>query len=174
MTPNMKGKIMSQITLKGNPINTSGTIPEAGSKAPDFLLTKSDLSDVTLGDFKGKTVVLNIFPSIDTPVCATSVRKFNTEATRFDNAVVLCVSRDLPFAHARFCGAEGLENVISVSELRNLDFGEKYGVRIVDGPLVGLLARAVVVIDPDGRVSYSQLVPEIAEEPYYEGALAQL
>lgn len=165
---------MSQITLKGNPINTSGTIPEAGSPAPEFLLTKSDLSDVTLDDFKGKTVVLNVFPSIDTPVCAASVRKFNEEVTKYDNAVVLCVSQDLPFAHARFCGAEGLENVISVSELRNLDFGDQYGLRIVDGPLAGLLARAVVVIGPDGRVCYSQLVPEIAEEPYYEGALSQL
>ena len=165
---------MAKITLKGNVVNTCGDLPETGSKAPDFRLTKTDLSDLSLDDLKGKKVVLNIFPSIDTPVCATSVRKFNAEAAGFDDVTVLCVSRDLPFAHARFCGAEGLESVVAVSEIRDLAFGELYGVSIVDGPLAGLLARAVVVIDDKGDVIYNQLVPEISEEPNYEAALARL
>jgi thioredoxin-dependent peroxiredoxin len=165
---------MARITLKGNPVNTVGELPETGKAAPDFLLTKTDLSDVTLKDFAGKTVVLNIFPSVDTPVCATSVRKFNAEIDKFGNAVVLCVSRDLPFAMQRFCGAEGLDNVVPASVVRNLDFGEKYGVGIADGPLAGMLARAIVIIDGGGKVTYTQQVPEIAQEPDYDAALAQL
>jgi thioredoxin-dependent peroxiredoxin len=165
---------MAQITLKGNPVKTSGELPKVGDPAPDFVLTKTDLSDVSLKDFAGKTIVLNIFPSVDTAVCSMSVRKFNAQIDQYDNAAVLCVSLDLPFAHARFCGAEGLNQVISVSELRNRDFGNRYGVRIIDGPLAGLLARAVVIIDAKGNVIYTQLVPEIAEEPDYAAALAML
>lgn len=161
---------MAVISLKGHKINTSGSLPATGLKAPDFTLTGSNLSDSSLKDFRGRTVVLNIFPSIDTSVCATSVRKFNEIAGNKSGTAVLCISRDLPFAHERFCGAEGLKNVITLSEMRDLDFGEKYGVRIVDGPLKGLLARAVVIIDPDGKVKYSQLVPEIASEPDYASA----
>lgn len=165
---------MAKITLKGNAINTCGNLPATGSSAPDFKLTKTDLGDVSLKDFTGKKIVLNIFPSIDTEVCATSVRRFNQDASKHANTVVLCVSLDLPFAHNRFCGAEGLKNVVSVSELRARGFGEAYGVRIVDGPLAGLLSRAVVVIDEKGKVIYTQQVPEIVEEPDYAKALAVL
>lgn len=165
---------MAQVTLQGNPVKTSGALPKIGEKAPDFLLTKTDLSDVSLKDYAGKRIVLNIFPSIDTSVCATTVRRFNAEIDKLANAVCLCASRDLPFALARFCGAEGLDNVISVSELRNGAFGDAYGVRIVDGVLAGLLARAVVVIDEKGKVLYSQLVPEITDEPDYDAALKAL
>jgi thioredoxin-dependent peroxiredoxin len=165
---------MAQVTLKGNPFNISGELPRVGEAAPDFVLTKTDLSDVSLKDYAGKTVVLNIFPSVDTQVCAMSVRRFNAEVSKFENTVVLCASLDLPFAHARFCGAEGLEDVISVSELRNRDFGDGYGLRIMEGPLAGLLARAVVIFDPSGSVLYTELVPEIAQEPDYEAALAVL
>jgi len=165
---------MAEIKLKGTLINTIGDLPPTGQDAPDFNLTKSDMSDFTLNEYKGRKVVLNIFPSIDTPVCATSVRRFNTEINNCENAAVICVSLDLPFAHARFCGAEGLENVISASELRSREFGESYGVRIIDGPFAGLFARAVVVIDETGKVVYTQLVPEIAEEPDYESALKAL
>ena len=162
---------MAQVTFKGKTVNTMGELPKIGSQAPDFLLTKTDLSDITLKDVAGKRVVLNIFPSVDTSVCAMSVRRFNAEISKVDNAVVLCISRDLPFAHARFCGAEGLDNVVSASELRNLDFGKNYGMRIVDGPLAGLLARAVVILDVKGKVLYTQLVPEITEEPDYDAAM---
>lgn len=165
---------MAQITFKGNPVQTNGDLPKLGETAPDFVLTKTDLTDVSLKDFAGKKIVLNIFPSVDTPVCSMSVRKFNSEIAQFENAVVICASRDLPFAHARFCGAEGLENVVSASELRALSFGEAYGVRMTDGPLAGLLARAVVVIDENRKVIYTQLVPEIAEEPDYEQAIRAL
>ncbi|MFH7326791.1 thiol peroxidase [Desulfurivibrio sp. C05AmB] len=165
---------MAEITAGGKPVHTSGELPAIGSPAPDFLLTKNDLSDVSLKDFAGQRIVLNIFLSVDTGTCATSVRRFNAEIDKVANAVCLCVSRDLPFAQARFCGAEGLDRVISVSELRNLDFGERYGVRISDGPLAGLLARSVVVIDEKGKVIYRQLVPEIQNEPDYEAALAIL
>jgi len=165
---------MATVTFKGAPVPTAGDLPAVGQPAPDFSLTKTDMSDVSLTDFSGKTVVLNIFPSVDTPVCAMTVRKFNAEIAQFDHAVVLCVSRDLPFAHARFCGAEGLDNVISASELRTLDFGQRYGIRITDGPLAGLMARAVVIVDSNGIVRYTQLVPEIAEEPDYDEALAVL
>jgi len=165
---------MAKITFKGTPTTTQGDLPRTGSPAPDFTLTKTDLSDVTLSDFKGKRVVLNIFPSVDTPVCATSVRRFNQEASKLDNCVVLCVSRDLPFAHARFCGAEGLNAVVSVSDFRTGSFGGRYGVAIAEGPLKGLLSRAVVIVDEMGKVVYTQQVPEIAEEPDYAAALAAL
>ncbi|MCP3669716.1 MAG: thiol peroxidase [Gammaproteobacteria bacterium] len=165
---------MAKITLKGNEISTSGDLPAVGSQAPDFCLTKTDLSDISLSDLKGKRVILNIFPSIDTDVCAASVRHFNADANALDNTAVLCISQDLPFAHARFCGAEGLDSVDSVSELRNSDFGANYGARIVDGPLAGLLARAVVVLDETGKVIYNEQVPEIVQEPNYEAALNSL
>jgi thiol peroxidase len=165
---------MAEITLKQNPIHTSGTLPPVGSPAPEFILTKTDLTDITLKDFAGKKTVLSIFPSIDTLVCAMSVRRFNAEAAGLKNTVVLCVSADLPFAHARFCAAEGLQNVITASELRRKTFGEDYGVRIIDGPLAGLLARAVVIIDEKGKIAYTQLVQEIAQEPDYDEVLRNL
>ena len=165
---------MAEITLKGNKINTVGSLPAVGTSAPDFVLTKTDLSDLRLGDLSGKKVVLNIFPSLDTEVCAASVRRFNSEAQSMDNTVVVCASLDLPFAHGRFCTAEGLENVVSASELRERNFGNDYGVRIVDGPLAGLLSRAVVVLDEGGKVVYTEQVPEIVEEPNYEAALQAL
>jgi len=163
---------MATITLKGNPFQTSGDLPGVGSQAPDFRLTDTDLGEVSLRQFAGKTVVLNIFPSIDTPVCAASVRRFNADVDKLGNAVVLCASADLPFAHKRFCGAEGLDRVSSVSDVRDKAFGARYGVTITEGPLAGLLARAVVVIGGDGRVTYTELVPEIAQEPNYDAALA--
>ncbi|PID57777.1 lipid hydroperoxide peroxidase [candidate division KSB3 bacterium] len=165
---------MAEITLQGNLIHTCGELPAVGSNAPDFTLTKTDLVDVSLQDYRGKKIVLNIFPSIDTSVCAASVRKFNEEVQQLENTVVLCVSLDLPFAHGRFCGAEGLEDVIPVSELHERGFGEDYGVRIVDGALKGLLARAVVAIDEKGTVLYTEQVPEIAQEPNYAAALQTL
>jgi len=165
---------MAEILLKGNPIHTLGELPEIGTQAPDFTLTKTDLSDVSLSDFKGKRVELNIFPSLDTAVCATSVRRFNTEAGRLANTEVLCASNDLPFAHNRFCEAEGIDGVTSVSELRNRDFGTDYGLRIIDGPLAGLLSRAVIVIDENGKIIYTEQVPEIAQEPDYQSAIDAL
>ena len=165
---------MAEITLRGNTIHTCGTLPAIGSRAPDFVLTRTDLADVSLKDFAGKKIVLNIFPSIDTPVCAAAVRKFNAEAGKLSNTVVLCVSIDLPFALKRFCGAEGLEQVIPVSELRRRKFGEDYGVRIVDGPLAGLFSRAVVIIDAQGKVIYTEQVPEIGQEPDYAAAMKAL
>ena len=163
---------MAQITLGGNPVNTSGDLPSVGSKAPDFTLTKRDLSSVSLSDLAGQRVVLNIFPSIDTGVCATSVRTFNEKAASAENTVVLCVSADLPFAQNRFCGAEGIENVDTGSTFKNPEFADTYGVRLLDGRLAGLCARAVVVIGADGNVAYNQLVPDIAQEPDYDAALA--
>lgn len=163
---------MSEITLQGNKIHTSGSLPKVGGSAPDFSLVKTDLSEAKLSDFAGKNIVLNIFPSLDTSVCATSVRKFNAELDKLKNTVVLCVSADLPFAHGRFCTTEGLENVINLSVFRNPDFGKDYGVNIIDGPLAGVLARAVVVVGTDGKVSYTEMVPEIAQEPDYTAALA--
>ena len=165
---------MAQITFKGNPTNTVGNLPQAGSPTPDFKLTKSDLTDMSLKDLRGKRVVLNIFPSIDTPVCATSVRKFNSEADKLANTVILCVSEDLPFAHSRFCAAEGLKNVVTASDFRTREFGKKYGVEITSGPLAGLLSRAVVVIDEAGKVVYTEQVPEITQEPNYANALKLL
>ena len=163
---------MAQITLRGNAINTVGELPAVGSKAPTFNLTGADLGAVTSDQFSGKSVLLNIFPSVDTPVCATSVRKFNERAAG-SGASVVCVSKDLPFAQKRFCGAEGIENVTTASAFRD-SFGEDYGITITDGPMAGLLGRAVVVIGADGNVAYAQLVPEIAEEPDYDAALAAL
>ncbi len=165
---------MAQITLKGNAINTVGELPGVGSQAPDFTLTSTDLSEVSLKDYSGKKVILNIFPSLDTPVCANSVRKFNAEASSLDNTVVLCISLDLPFAHKRFCTTEGLENVTALSELRQRKFGEDYGVRIADGPLAGVFSRAIVVVDETGKVVYTEQVPEITQEPDYEKALKSI
>lgn len=165
---------MASITLKGNPVSTAGELPALGAKAPDFSLTRTDLSDVTLADLAGKTVILSVFPSVDTPTCATSVRKFNAEASKLADTVVICASADLPFAHKRFCGAEGLDNVVSASDMRDKDFGKRYGLTITTGPLAGLLARAVLVIGADGLVKHAQLVAEIADEPDYAAALAVL
>ncbi len=165
---------MATIALKGNPIHTCGCLPAVGSKAPDFKLTKGDLSDVSLKEFAGKRKVLNIVPSLDTGVCAASARRFNQEASKLKNAVVLTVSCDLPFAQSRFCSAEGITGVVTLSELRERKFGEDYGVRIVDGPLAGLLSRAIVILDEKDRVVYTQQVPEITIEPDYEKALAAL
>lgn len=164
---------MAKITLKGNPIETVGKLPEIGSKAPDFTLVKSDLSEVSLADYRGKELVLNIFPSVDTPTCAKSVRKFNEEASQLDNVKVLCVSADLPFAAGRFCGAEGIKNVDTGSSFRS-SFGQDYGVTIKTGPLSGVLSRAVVVIDEKGEVIYTEQVQETADEPDYDSALAAL
>lgn len=160
--------------FKGGVVNTNGNLPAVGSQAADFALVKGDLSTLSLADLKGKKAVLNIFPSVDTGVCAASVRRFNKEAAGLENTVVVCISRDLPFAQARFCGAEGIENVINASEFRNSDFSTAYGVLEIDGPLAGLLARAVVVLDENGVVKYTELVNEITEEPNYEAALAAL
>lgn len=165
---------MASTQLGGNPVTLAGKFPNTGDQAKKFNGVGQDLSDVTLSSFAGKRVVLNIFPSIDTPVCATSVRKFNEEASNLENTVVVCISGDLPFAHQRFCGAEGLENVVTASIFRNPEFGTDYGVGIQDGPLAGLTARAVVVVDEAGKVIYSQLVGEIKEEPDYNAALASL
>lgn len=165
---------MAKITLKGNPINTVGSLPAVGQKAPDFKLAKQDLGNVGLKDFAGKKIVLNIFPSIDTGVCATSVRKFNQEAANLPGAVVVGVSRDLPFALKRFCGAEGITNVVTASDVRDGSFGKAYGVTMADGPLEGLLSRSIVVLDENGTVKYTEQVPEIAQEPDYAKALAAL
>lgn len=165
---------MAQTALKGKPVQLSGELPQPGTNAPDFTLTGKDLSPVSLKDYAGKTVVLNIFPSIDTPVCAMSVRKFNAAIGNHGNAVVICVSADLPFAHARFCGAEGLDHVVSASTFRSPGFGDAYGTRIASGPLTGLMARAVVIVDAKGKVKYTQLVPEISQEPDYDDVLARL
>ena len=164
---------MTDITLDGTPVHTHGSLPTVGTKAPAFTLVGNDLSPVTLADFAGSRLILNIFPSVDTGICATSVRTFNERAAGLENTKVLCISRDLPFAQARFCGAEGIENVTVASDFRTT-FGETYGVTMINGPLEGLLARAVVVLDEKGNVSHSQLVPEIKQEPDYEAALAVL
>ncbi len=161
---------MSQITHKGNPIKTVGKLPAIGKKAEAFTLVKNDLSEINLKDIKSKKILLNIFPSIDTSVCATSVRKFNVEAAGVANVEVLCVSEDLPFAQKRFCGAEGIDKVQVVSSFRS-DFGEDYGVRVKTGLLAGLLSRAIVVIDEKGTVIYTEQVPEITQEPNYQAAL---
>ena len=165
---------MAQVTLRGNPVQVEGELPQTGSKAPYFTLTAGDLSDVTLATFAGKRKVLNIFPSVDTPTCATSVRTFNAQANNVSNTVVLCISSDLPFAQKRFCGTEGLDNVQNLSDFRNADFAVDYGVSIADGPLRALTARAVVVLDENDNVLHSELVPEIGQEPNYEAALAVL
>ena len=164
---------MAEITLKGNPIQTNGELPVAGSKAPEFTLLKTDLSELSSNDLKGQRVILNIFPSIDTPVCQRSTREFNAKASGLENTAVVCTSVDLPFAMGRFCGAEGLEDVVPASAFRS-DFAVNYGVKQIDGPLQGLTARAVVVIDEKGVIIYSQLVGEIADEPDYDAAIASL
>lgn len=166
---------MATTKFKGSPVSIDGNFISVGDNAPQFKLVKADLSEATLNDFKGKYVVMNIFPSIDTGVCAMSVRKFNLLASSQPNTVVLCISRDLPFAQSRFCAAEGVENVVVLSDFRhNSEFGADYGVQMSDGPLAGLLARSVVVIDPDGKVIYSRMSPEITEEPDYTAAISVL
>jgi thiol peroxidase len=164
---------MAETKLGGNPVHTVGELPSVGSPAPSFSLTKGDLSQIGLADYAGKRVVLNIFPSIDTPTCAASVRRFNELAASLDNTVVLNVSADLPFAQGRFCGAEGIENVENASTFRS-DFGQAYGVTLADGRLAGLMARSVVVVDENGTVTHTQLVPEIAQEPDYDSAISAL
>ena len=165
---------MSTTKFKAQPVKVAGQFIEKGAVAPDFSLVKTDLTSLSLKDLKGKKVVLNIFPSLDTSVCASSVRKFNKLAAGLPDTVVLAVSKDLPFAHARFCTTEGIENVIPVSDFRDSDFDKKYGVLMEDGPLAGLLARSVVVLDKDGKVIYTELVPEITQEPDYDSAVAAL
>jgi thiol peroxidase len=163
---------MAQVTLKGNPIHTSGELPALGAKAPEFKLTGADLKDVSLADYQGKRKILNIVPSLDTAVCATSTRKFNETAGKLPNTVVLVISADLPFAAKRFCTTEGLQNVVTLSLMRDKAFAKDYGVLLQDGPLAGICARAVVVLDENDKVVHRQLVPEIGQEPDYDGALA--
>ena len=165
---------LSFTKINGDPVNTIGDLPKPGDTAPDFILTKTDLTDMTLKDFSGKIVVLNIFPSIETSVCSASVRRFNQEISSFPGAVVICASLDLPLAHNRFCEAEGLKDVIPGTELRNRDFGDQYGVRIIEGPLKGLLARSVVVIDGNGKVIHAKINEELTVEPDYKEVLEVL
>ena len=165
---------MATVTFKGQDVKTSGELPAVGTKAPDFTLTKNDLTDTTLADYAAKRIVMNIFPSLDTSVCAMSVRRFNEEAAALRNTVVLCISEDLPFAQGRFCGAGEIENVTTLSAYRYRAFANNYGVRILYGPLKSLMARVVIVIDQMGRVIYTEQVPEISQEPDYEAALAML
>ncbi len=165
---------MATITRRGETVHTAGELPAPGQPAPEARFTRTDLSELALSDLKGQRVILNIFPSIDTPTCAKSVRRFNEDAANLANTLVVCVSADLPFAQSRFCGAEGLERVMTVSTFRHPDFGRSYGVEMVDGALKGLLSRAIVVIDEDGTVVHSEQVPEIAQEPDYDAALAAL
>lgn len=162
---------MAEITLKGNAINTIGSLPKIGSKAADFKLTTVDLAKKSLSDFSGKNIILNIFPSVDTGTCATSVREFNKKAADLENTVVLCISKDLPFAQARFCGAEGIENVVMLSDFATGSFGKDYELEIADGPLANLHSRAIVIINKNGEVSYTEQVAEIVDEPDYEAAL---
>lgn len=165
---------MATVTLKGNTLHTSGNLPSIGSKARGFTLTKNDLSSASLSDYSGKKVVLNIFPSIDTGTCAQSVRQFNQEAAELNNTTVLCISKDLPFAQTRFCGAEGIDNVVMLSDFKDGSFGNAYGVTFIDGPLQPLLSRSVVVIGEDGNVRYTEQVPETVDEPNYKAALEAL
>lgn len=165
---------MASITLGGNPVHTSGELPAVGTQLADFALVQNDLSVASLSTFAGKKLVLNIFPSVDTGTCAASVRKFNQSASGLDNTTVLCISRDLPFAQKRFCGAEGLENVVNLSDFQEGAFGKANGLEIVDGPLKGLHSRAIIVVDADGKIVHTEQVAEIANEPNYEAALAAL
>lgn len=165
---------MSKITLKGNAINTSGELPKVGSQAKDFSLVATDLSTKTLADFTGKNLVLNIFPSVDTGTCAASVCNFNKTASELTNTSVLCISRDLPFAQNRFCGAEGIENVVMLSDFKTGQFGADFGLNVIDGPLAGLNSRCIVVINADGKIVYTEQVAETIEEPNYDLALASL
>ncbi|MCM4153635.1 thiol peroxidase [Arenibacter sp. N53] len=165
---------MATVTLKGNPINTIGTLPATGSEAPSFSLTKKDLSTSNFSDYKGKKVVLNIFPSVDTGTCAQSVRQFNKQASELENTKILCISKDLPFAQNRFCGAEGIENVEMLSDFRDGNFGKAFGVEFIDGPLKSLHSRSVVVLDESGKVIYTEQVAETVDEPNYKAALEAL
>jgi len=167
-------KVMAKITLKGNPVNTIGNLPTKGTRAPEFTLVRSDLSSLSLSELKGKKIILSISPSLDTGICATSVRKFNQSAAEKKNTLVLAITKDLPFAMGRFCSTEGITNVTSLSGFRDSSFGKVYGVDIIDGSFKGLYARALIVIDENGIVTHSQLVPEIAQEADYEAALAAL
>ncbi len=171
---NFEKKAMAKITLKGNPVNTSGVLPSAGQKAPDFILVKPDLGNLALSELRGKKVVLSISPSLDTSVCATAARRFNQMAAGKDNVVVLTITKDLPFAAGRFCTTEGIANVVALSGFRNHDFGKAYGVDITDGPFEGLYARSIVVVDEEGTILYSHMVPEIASEPDYDHVLSVL
>lgn len=165
---------MASVLLRGNPVNTNGELPKVGTKAPDFKLTTSNLSTVSLSDFAGSKIVLNIFPSIDTTTCATSVRKFNADASKLENTKVLCISRDLPFAQKRFCGAEGLENVINLSDFNTGNFGKDYGLEFIEGAFTGLHSRAIVVIDENGIIKHTEHVANTSNEPNYEAAFASL
>ena len=165
---------MAQITLGGNPANTIGNLPEKGTKATDFTLVKSDMSTASLKDFIGQKLILNIFPSVDTGVCAASVRHFNEKAAAMSNTMVLCISRDLPFAQARFCGAEGIENVIMLSDFVDGSFGKSYGLEITDGAFRGLHSRVIIIVDEQGTVTYTEQVPEIGQAPDFEAALSNL
>lgn len=165
---------MATVTLKGNPCSTIGELPSVGQQAPNFSLKTVDLNETTLADYKGSTLILNIFPSVDTGTCAASTRKFNELASQLENTKIICVSKDLPFAQKRFCGAEGIENVVMASDFATGNFGTNYGVTLVDGPLQALHARAIVVINPEGEVTYTQLIPEIVDEPNYDAALAAI
>ena len=165
---------MAKITLRGNPVNTSGNLPAKGSKAPDFTLVKSDLGNLSLSELKGKKVILSISPSLDTGICATSLRKFNQFASERPNTVILAITKDLPFASARFCSTEGIQNASALSGFRDSSFGKDYGVEILDGGFKGLYSRCIVIIDEEGKVKYTQQVPEIAQEPDYDEALAAL
>jgi thioredoxin-dependent peroxiredoxin len=162
---------MAQIKIGENPVHVDGDLPAVGASAPDFALAGQDLKDVHLGDFAGKNLVLNIFPSIDTRVCALSVREFNKRAAALENSLVICISKDLPFAQRRFCGAEGISNLVMLSDFRNKGFSKSYGVEMLDGSMEGLHARAIVVIDPKGKVKHTELVPVIGQEPNYDAAL---
>jgi thioredoxin-dependent peroxiredoxin len=165
---------LSTIKLKGNPIETSGSLPKIGDKAPNFTLTTTELGTKTLADYKGKKVILNIFPSVDTGTCAQSVRSFNTEASEIENTKVLCISKDLPFAQARFCGAEGIKNVEMLSAFKGDNFGKDYGLDMTTGPLETLLSRCVIVLDENGVVTYTEQVPDIVDEPNYKASLYAL
>lgn len=165
---------MAQITLKGNPINTIGSLPQIGTEAPDFLLVKNDLSNASLDNYKGRKLILNIFPSIDTGTCASSVRTFNKKATQLDNTTVLCISKDLPFAMARFCSAEKIDNVITLSDFRDDSFGKNYNLTFTDGPLQGLLSRAIIILDETRKIIYTEQVQETITEPNYEAAIRVL
>jgi thiol peroxidase len=165
---------MANVKFKGNPVTTSGTLPAVGSKVPSFTLTKTDMGDASLSDFLGKKIVMNIFLSLDTGTCASSVRKFNEIAGKLENVSVLCISMDLPYAHNRFCIAEGLKNVITLSAFRSPEFGKDYGVTVLSKPLTGILARSIIVVDEKGKVLYTEQVPEMSKEPDYDKALAAL
>lgn len=165
---------MATLSIGGNPVHTNADLPSVGSSAPNFKLVKNDLSETSLADYAGKRLILNIFPSIDTATCATSVREFNKRASELNNTSVLCISHDLPFAQKRFCGAEGIENVETLSDFKNGVFGKDYGLEMVDGKLNGLHARAIVVLDENQKVLYTELVPNIGDEPNYDAAIASL